>query len=145
MCTPRKVENEGSIRADSIWTKPNKRQASAGAAISLHGQAADAELLYFRQQVERKLIFHPIVGDNRRDFGFHELAHAFNDREFFRRQRFVEIVEVAVGAGNGFRGLAPFAVAGDAVVFVAVGAVVVVGILDLLFVRLRVEPTRLSV
>src|SRR4029077_10279067 len=38
-------------------------------------------------------------------------------------------------------GLAPFAVAGDAVVFVVVGAVVVVGILDLLFVRLRVEPT----
>jgi hypothetical protein len=37
--------------------------------------------------------------------------------------------------------LAAFAVAGDAVVFVAVGVVVVVGILDLLFVRLRVEPT----
>jgi len=65
----------------------------------------------------------PIVGDNRRDLGFHKLTNAFNDRELLRRQGFVEIVEVTVGRGSGFRGLAPFAASGDAVVFVAVGVV----------------------
>ena len=77
--------------------------ASAGAAVALEAQAADAQLLERRQQLERKRIVGPVLVDDRLDLGLHVGAHLLDDRLFLGGQDVRELVEVAVRRGNWLR------------------------------------------
>ena len=82
LCTPKKVQNEASTRANSIATKPNSFGAAGGRADA---EAADVQLLE-RQQLERKRILGPVLVDDRLDLGLHVGAHLLDDRLFLGGQ-----------------------------------------------------------
>ena len=77
--------------------------ASARAAIALVSQAAEAQLLERRQQLERKRIVGPVLVDDRLDLGLHVRAHLLDDRLFLGGQDVHELVEVAVRRGELLR------------------------------------------
>ena len=72
---------------------------SAAAAISLHAGAANVEFFQRGQDFEWESIFDPVLGDDGRDFRFHESAHPFHNRQLFRWQCFEKFIEVAIGCG----------------------------------------------
>ena len=94
--TPKKVANDASIRAISMATRPNSSGLPPAAAVTLHPEPADVQLLERRQQLERKRVLDPVLVDDRRDLRLHERAHLLHDRQFLGGQVLSELVEVAV-------------------------------------------------
>ena len=77
--------------------QPKKECASTSAAIAVHCDAADVELLYARQQFKGKGIFYPVLRDDGSNLVFHERAYLFHDRQFVGRQGLCEFVKVTIG------------------------------------------------
>jgi hypothetical protein len=62
--TPQKVANEASIRAISMENQADEQRASARAAVALHAETGDVQLLERREQIERKRILGPVLPDS---------------------------------------------------------------------------------
>jgi hypothetical protein len=74
--------------------------ATAGAAVALIAEPADAELLERRQQLERKRVIGPVLVDDRLDLGPHICPHFFHDRFLHGIEKLDQLVEVGVRDGD---------------------------------------------
>ena len=70
----------------SMASRPISMSLARCAAVAMHAEAADVELLERRDQLEREGIFDPVLVDDRRDLGLHEVAHLLEDRSFLGAQ-----------------------------------------------------------
>jgi len=63
----------------------------------VHADAANIKFFECGQDFEGERVFNPVLGDDWRDFCFHEGPYLFYDPQLFSRQRFDEFIEVTIG------------------------------------------------
>ena len=94
--TPKNVAIDASTARHLHCNQPKQECASTPAAVAVHGNAADVELLYARQQFKGKGIIDPVLRDDGSNLVFHERAYLFHNRQFVGGQGFREFVKVTI-------------------------------------------------
>ena len=94
---------DGGVDTRQLHSDETAQQpAAASGAVSLVPDAGgmNVERRELRDELMGKLISSPIVFNDWRDFGLHEVAHALNDCPLFRIELVSDPIEVAIHGGR---------------------------------------------